>query len=74
MSVQRVNEWARRNPVKATVLTAIWLFVATFAFGSWVLDQSAPRAAAFAATYALVFALLTAAANAYRVRKSSDRR
>ena len=74
MGVRALSEWAKANPWKWAFATAIVLFLFLFAFGVLILDQTSLYAAAFAGAYALVFALFTAAANAYRSRRSGERR
>ena len=72
MSFRELNEWARANPWKWIGLTVPLMFLILFFVGTLVLDRTALLAAAFAAMYALSFALFTAVGNAYRSRRSAD--
>lgn len=72
MSVGRVNEWAKANLVKWTLLTGIVMFAFLFAFGLLILNQAPEIAAAYSGTYVIVFSVVTAALKTYRSRRDKD--
>lgn len=74
MTFGLVNEWAKANPVKWTLLTGIIMFALLFAFGLLILNQAPEIAAAYSGTYVIVFSVLTAVLNAYRSRRTKDGR
>lgn len=72
MSSRGINEWAKANPWKWLGLTLPLMFLILFAIGVLIFDRGPFLAAAFAAMYALSFALFTALGNAFRARRSTD--
>lgn len=74
MTIERVNEWGKANPLKWTLLAGAVMFVLVFAFGVLVLNQSAEIAAAYSGTYVIVFSVLTAVLKSYRSRRAKDGR
>ena len=65
----RANGWMREHPWRGAAVTAVSLFVVLTIFGVVVFDRGIAVEAGAAAAYAVTFALLTGALNAFRMKR-----